>query len=334
MEDCQQGHTSASAGTTCSSSAPAIAAADGLPASKGGSVESQGVDPDAAVHAVAEERKAAGNERFREGDLEAALARYGEALEALGSAARQEPALRATLASNQALCLLRLGRFAAAEARASVALAADSANGKAAYRRGQARLQLGDTRGAYEDLQKAVRLEPQNREVRQRCEEARSLAEAEPADSREVAVASGAAGALGGQGGGLYSEKEDLNEGRLAETYREQKEWISTITDWTEIRDVSFVDEEDKSCVSVYMALPGVHGIPTSRICVWLRPNSLEIRVIDLQGTNWFYLAQELWGQIDAEASTWKARKDKLSLKLQKRASARSWDRWEKLRRI
>jgi len=197
-----------------------------------------------------------------------------------------------------------------------------------------ARLELGDARGALEDLQRAMRLEPQSHEVRQRCEEARRLAEAAPADVQEVAVASGAAAALGGPDGGLYKEKEDLNEGRLAETHREQREWVSTITDWTEICDVSFVDEEDKSCISVYMGLPGVQAIPTSRICVWMQPNSLEVRVVDLQGKNWCYIARELWGQIDPEASSWKARRDKLSLKLHKRASARSWDRWEKLRRI
>mmetsp|Transcript_98198 Transcript_98198/g.189640 ORF Transcript_98198/g.189640 Transcript_98198/m.189640 type:complete len:101 (+) Transcript_98198:758-1060(+) len=98
--------------------------------------------------------------------------------------------------------------------------------------------------------------------------------------------------------------------------------------------DISFADEEEKSCISVYMGLPGLEEIPRSRICVWMTPNSLEVRIIDLKGTNWFYLAQELWGLIDSETSTWKVRRGKLSLKLQKRASARSWDRWEKLRRI
>lgn len=280
--------------------------------------------------AVVEERKAAGNEKFKMGDHEAALSCYGEALQALDSSGFQDASLRSTLASNQALCCLRLGRAAEAEERASAALAADSGNSKAVYRRGLARLQLGDGPGACEDLQKAMRLEPQSREVRQKYEEAKQLADETPIDSDQVSVAAAAATALGG----LYSEKHDLNEGRLAETHSEQKDWIKTIQDWTEIADISFADEEGKNCISVYMGLPGVQDIPPNKVCVWLQPNSLEVRVIDLRGSNWFYLAQELWGQIDPATSTYKIRRDKISLKLQKRASSRSWDRWEKLRRI
>jgi len=282
----------------------------------------------------AEDRKAAGNEHFRRGELEAALECYGEALVALDASEQHNPVFRSNLASNQALCLLRLGRHREAEERASAALAADAASSKGAYRRGLARLEMEDVRGAYDDLQRALRLEPANRDIRQKCEEARLRLEAIPLDSQEVAVASKATTAIGGQGGGLYNEKEDLNEGRLAETFREQKEWVSTISDWKEITDISFADEEQKNCISVYMGLPALDEIQKNRICVWMTPNSLEVRVIDLKGTNWFYLAHELWGQIDSETSTWKVRRGKLSLKLQKRASARSWDRWEKLRRI
>lgn len=284
--------------------------------------------------AFAEERKLAGNARVKAGDHQAALDFYHEALQALDAADCQDAALRSTLASNQALCLLQLGRASEAEERASAALAADSGNSKAVYRRGVARLQLGDGPGAFEDLQKAIRLEPQNRDVRQKYDEAKTLADAMPADSKEVSVAAGAATALGGVNGGLYSEKHDLNEGRLAETHSEQKDWIKTIEDWTEIGDISFAEEEGKNCISVYMGLPGVQDIPPNKVCVWFSATSLEVRVIDLRGSNWCWMAQELWGQIDPETSTYKIRRDKLSLKLQKRASSRSWDRWEKLRRI
>lgn len=295
-----------------------------------------GGDSDVAAlyQGIAEERKSAGNELFRGGDLDGALSCYAEALHALDMSGRQEPTLRATLAANQALCLLKLNRPLEAEERASAALVAEPSSGKAAYRRGLARLELGDVRGAREDLERAVRLDPQNREVWRRCEEARRLADAAPVDKREAAVASGATAALGGEGGGLYSEKPDLNEGRLAETFKEQKHWIQTINAWSEITEIYFAEEEGKNCISVYMALPGVHEIPPNRVCVWMRPNSLEVRVVDLQGSNWCYVARELWGGIDAETSSYKIRRDKLSLKLQKRASARSWDKWEKLRRI
>eukprot|EP00933_Yihiella_yeosuensis_P042710 TRINITY_DN37375_c1_g1_i2.p1 TRINITY_DN37375_c1_g1~~TRINITY_DN37375_c1_g1_i2.p1 ORF type:complete len:338 (-),score=66.80 TRINITY_DN37375_c1_g1_i2:273-1235(-) len=279
-------------------------------------------------------QKDEGGKLFREGSFASALECYASALASLDSSGvTGVQALRSTLASNQALCLLKLGRFREAEERASSSLAADAANAKAAYRRGLARLQLGDALGALEDLQKASRLEPQNVEIRQKCEEAKSLAEATPASASEVNVAVSAAAALGSEGG-LYSEKADLNEGRLAESYSEKREWVDTISQWTEIKDISFSDDSDKNCVSVYMGLPGLDKIPSNRVCVWMTQNSLEVRVVDLNGTNWFYKAQELWSQIDPDTSTWKVRKEKLSIKLQKRASARSWDRWEKIRRI
>jgi len=287
------------------------------------------VDPAAA----AEARKAEGNRLFREGSPEAALLCYSGALEALDAGGCQHLALKSTLASNQAMCLLKLDRPAEAEERASAALAADPGNCKAVYRRGLARLALGEARGALEDLQKALRLEPQSAEIRRRVEEARLL-EAAPQDlAREAAVAGAVASALGGAEG-LYSDKADLNEGRLAETHLEQRQWVRSIDDWVEIREIAFLDEEAKNCVSVYMTLPGVQGIPPNKVCVWMQPTALEVRVIDLAGKNYVWIAQELWGQIDPAASSYKIRKDKLSLKLAKRASARSFDRWEKLRRI
>lgn len=279
-----------------------------------------------------EDQKAMGNDRFREGQFEDAILCYGQALALLEGG--HNPTIRSTLLSNQAMCLLKLGRFKDAEAAASMALAADAANGKAVYRRGLARLQLDDARGALEDLQKASRLEPQNRDVRLKLDEARKAMESIPVSQQEVAVATAAANALGMEKKGLYDEKPDLNEGRLAESHREQREWISTISNWEEITEISWAEDELKSQIAVYLALPGVHEIPANKVCVWMTTNSLEVRVVDVRGSNRFYLAKELWGHIDADASTWKIRKDKISLKLQKRASARSWDRWEKLRRI
>ncbi|CAE7684132.1 OEP64 [Symbiodinium pilosum] len=241
--------------------------------------------------------------------------------------------LQSTLSSNKALCFLKLSRFRDAEESASAALAFDVSNSKAVYRRGLSRLSLGDPRGAVEDFQKALRLEPQNAEVRQKLAEAKQQADAVPIPKAEIAVAAGAASAFG-KDGGLYSEKLDLNEGRLAQSSKEQRDWVSSIDSWMEIKEISFVDEEDKNVVSVYMSLPGIHEIATNKVCVWMTATTLEVRIIELRGSNWCYMAQELWGQIDPQHSTWKVRKDKLVLKLQKRASARSWDRWEKIRRI
>jgi len=295
----------------------------------------EGVEEVSAATALArvEELKTLGGNEFKQGQVEAALRCYDEGVSILDSfTCGVDSALRAALCANQALCLLKLERFAEAEQRAGAALAADPANSKATYRRGLARLHLKDAAGACEDFARGLRLEPQNREVRLRYEEAKQLADAVQLDNREVAAAANATAALGAADGGLYAEKPDLNEGRLAETHQEQREWIKTISMWKDITDISFADEDSK--ISVYMSLPGLGDIPPNKVCVWFQANSLEVRVIDLKGDNWCYVAQELWGQIDPAGSSWKIRRDKLSLKLQKRASARSWDRWEKLRRI
>jgi len=294
----------------------------------------------AEVVAGVDEQRGLGNGHFKEGSYEDALVHYAEAMRLLDEASGAgvvlgDLSVRSAIASNQALCFLKLERFQDAETAASVSLAADLSNSKASYRRGLARLHLSDAVGALEDLQRALRLEPNSREIRQRVEEAQNMVNAAQPAKEEVSLATGATGALGREaGGGLYSEKPDLNEGRLAETHLEQREWIQTIDSWSDICDIAFADEGDKGHVSVYMTLPGVHEITQNKICVWMQPNSLEVRVIDCKGTNWCYIAQELFGQIDPEKSTWKVRRNKLSIKLHKRPSARNWDKWEKLRRI
>merc|ERR1712151_873950 len=132
---------------------------------------------------------------------------------------RVDQTLRSTLCANQALCLLKLDRYYEAEERAGAALAADPANSKASFRRGVARLQLGDAVGACEDLQRASRLEPSNRDVRQKLEEAQKIAAETLPSGGELKTAEAAVSVLGSSDGGLYKEKLDLNEGRLAETH-------------------------------------------------------------------------------------------------------------------
>lgn len=59
-----------------------------------------------------EERlKALGNEEFRKGAFEAALENYAMALQNLQRLAFVECALSSQLASNQALCFLKLAKF-------------------------------------------------------------------------------------------------------------------------------------------------------------------------------------------------------------------------------
>ena len=56
----------------------------------------------------------------------------------------------------------------------SKAMELDAHNVKALFRRGQARLMLGDTEAARGDLLEAARLEPQNKEVRKELEKAKT----------------------------------------------------------------------------------------------------------------------------------------------------------------
>ena len=63
-----------------------------------------------------------------------------------------------------------MGEWAKAEKAAADALEIDAGSVKALYRRGQARLQLGELDGAKADLMDAAKREPQNREVRKELE--------------------------------------------------------------------------------------------------------------------------------------------------------------------
>ena len=115
----------------------------------------------------------------------------------------------------EALCLLKLEQWPEAEERAALALVAEPSNSKAVYRRGLARLRRGDGRGAVEDLRDAQRLEPDDVEIQKRLMEALAAA---PEAPEEVALAAAATSVI--REGGLYNEKADLNEGRLAESYQ------------------------------------------------------------------------------------------------------------------
>uniref|UniRef100_A0A7S3UJC1 CS domain-containing protein n=1 Tax=Oxyrrhis marina TaxID=2969 RepID=A0A7S3UJC1_OXYMA len=145
---------------------------------------------------------------------------------------------------------------------------------------------------------------------------------------------------------GLYSEKPDVNVGRLATSVQERKEWVASVGHWREIETgVSFAESERR--VTVYLPLPGIQDLPQGNICVWLTECSaearcfarcvvilrLEVRVVDLHGHNFVFAAPELYAPIDAEASEYRVGSDKVVLKLAKRASARGWDRWERIRR-
>ena len=96
--------------------------------------------------------KKAGNARFAKKAYAEAIENYDLAaadFEACGASAAGEASKTYANASE---CRLRLGDFALAESAASRALELDGANTKARFRRGRARLELGDYEGAMADL--------------------------------------------------------------------------------------------------------------------------------------------------------------------------------------
>ncbi|XP_036211447.1 protein unc-45 homolog A isoform X2 [Myotis myotis] len=99
-----------------------------------------------------------GNELFKCGDYEGALAAYTQALD-LGAT----PQDQAILHRNRAACHLKLEDYSKAETEASKAIDKDGGDVKALYRRSQALEKLGRLDQAVLDLQRCVSLEPKNK---------------------------------------------------------------------------------------------------------------------------------------------------------------------------
>lgn len=130
--------------------------------------------------------KLQGNEAFKIGDYRRAISIYDNALISLMKDA--EPKLRAAIHANVTQCFLKLDRFEAAEAEASEALGFEPENSKVLFRRGQARIKLGDTVGAARDFCHASKLEPDNKEIAAKFNEALCACEEQAAEARQVQV--------------------------------------------------------------------------------------------------------------------------------------------------
>lgn len=110
-----------------------------------------------------EEAKSLGNDYFKRGDLNAALAHYEQGVELLRSREEASAAALATLLSNAALCLLKLRWPDRAKKNASMAIAAIRSAGdesfdqsKLFYRRALACEQLEELDLAVEDMLRAL----------------------------------------------------------------------------------------------------------------------------------------------------------------------------------
>ena len=141
----------------------------------------------------AEELKAEGNELFRKGDHQGAVAKYAfgymyvkglgdtaGGLTGMGGGAgadslSPEERARVDAAStsiqlNQAACYLKLQKWQKAVAVCSRVLQVQGDNVKALLRRGQAHLGMRDTDRAEEDLRRADSLQPNDRAIRQQLQ--------------------------------------------------------------------------------------------------------------------------------------------------------------------
>ena len=134
-----------------------------------------------------------GNRLFKAGHFKRAARRYEEALKkepkekddfasvaSAEKAARLEEVRKIKLSAhlNLAACHLKLNEPQLALEQSNGALEIDLTSVKALYRRGQARLLLGDVEGARSDLLEAAKRDPQNRDVRKELERLKAQAAA------------------------------------------------------------------------------------------------------------------------------------------------------------
>ena len=132
---------------------------------------------------AADLRRGRGNACFKQGDDEGALREYEIALSYLTDdlmfqveGHHREYALNVRLPvfGNRAAAYLRMGKHNECIEAATAVLAEAPDNAKALYRRGKARLALGQTEAAEEDLRKAAKASPDDKAIRRALAEVRA----------------------------------------------------------------------------------------------------------------------------------------------------------------
>ncbi|KAI4378433.1 hypothetical protein MLD38_015913 [Melastoma candidum] len=120
-----------------------------------------------------ERRKAEGNSLFERGDFSGASQKYEKAVKCIEfdhSFSDEEKAtataLRLSCYLNNAACKLRLSAYHEATRLCTKVLELDSGNIKALYRRSQANLKISNLGEARTDVQRALIIQPHNREVK------------------------------------------------------------------------------------------------------------------------------------------------------------------------
>jgi tetratricopeptide (TPR) repeat protein len=134
------------------------------------------------ILSLASRHKERGGQLFQEGQERAAAVCYSRAAKLAAAAVvsggrgeREGKELQVALGLNLAACQLKLGQADHASSNCSRILELDPGNVKALYRRGMARMRLGDLDEAEEDLRQAGRREPGNTAVQRRLRELAQL---------------------------------------------------------------------------------------------------------------------------------------------------------------
>ncbi|KAG6413706.1 hypothetical protein SASPL_126420 [Salvia splendens] len=133
--------------------------------------------------AMCKSKKQEGNTLFQNGKFQLASNKYDKefTLQALNyveyshSFSHQDKleanSLRASCYLNNAACKLKLGEYECASRLCTKVLELDSCNVKALFRRSQAYIRTCDLEKAGEDINRALSIDPQNRDVKMKCKE-------------------------------------------------------------------------------------------------------------------------------------------------------------------
>uniref|UniRef100_A0AC35UAV9 TPR_REGION domain-containing protein n=1 Tax=Rhabditophanes sp. KR3021 TaxID=114890 RepID=A0AC35UAV9_9BILA len=123
-----------------------------------------GVNADGVKKMSVGDLKTQGNDYFNAGEFKKAIDTYTEAIQAVGD---EDKVLRAVLYRNRAMVKFRIDDFEGAESDCTKTLELDGVDGKAYFRRAQAREQLEKFGQAYADAKEAYKLNKNDKKVKE-----------------------------------------------------------------------------------------------------------------------------------------------------------------------
>jgi len=209
---------------------------------------------------LAASAKAAGNDAFKNDDLEGAMARYDEGVAALaGHAAAGDADVRAlllSLHSNRAMVSFKKSQWAHAVACCDAALRCEADNVKALFRRGASHAKLGALDEAKADLSRALSLDGSNAAAaKELAEVLKRLKERKENDKKAFS---------GAFSKSLYGDREAERKAKARreeeQRAKEQDEWTKskldrrskgleeqTFEEWKKERDAARKEEEEEA---------------------------------------------------------------------------------------